>query len=377
MSHARVMPSKLDLTVPCPGSLQLQEKVKPTPPTFEQAEGTGGHLVALKYATGAGEHWPKGRKFVIEGQQLEVDDDMIDGALIYKDEAQMGATARYEEPVKIPDVHPTECFGTPDYWRVIIETYLNLLKIIDYKYGHRFVEVYECYQLIAYAAGVARFLNLPLDFPVELVIVQPRSYSGPGPVREWATTVGELYEYCAKIIAPRVELALGPNPPTYTGRHCQDCRARHACRTYQQTTESLVDFSGTAEIRDLTPETVGQELRLLKEAIKRLEGRYTGLYEHASNLGRAGTPINHWQMQAGSGKLTWLDNTTVEEVTGLGELVGVNVRKAAALLTPTQVIKAGIDEGVIMQYASRPRGAMRLVQDDMTALRKIFGAKQI
>jgi hypothetical protein len=69
MSHARVMPSKLDLTVRCPGSLQLQEQAaaKGSPPveTFEQAEGTGAHTVALKHASGAGAEWPLGRKFVI------------------------------------------------------------------------------------------------------------------------------------------------------------------------------------------------------------------------------------------------------------------------------------------------------------------------
>lgn len=375
MSHARVMPSKLDLTVPCPGSLQMQERVTPTPPTFEQAEGTGGHLVALKHATGAGEHWGLGRKFEIEGQKLEVDNDMLDGALIYKDEAH--AAGRFEEPVRIPDVHPTECFGTPDWWRVLIETYIRLLTVIDYKFGHRYVEVYECYQLIAYAAGIARFLNLSLDFPVKLMIVQPRSYSGKGPVREWDTTVGEIYEYCRTVIAPRVELALGPNPPTFSGRHCVDCRARHACRTYQQTTESLVDFSGTAEIQNLDAQSIGQELRLLKEAIKRLEGRYTGLYEQASNLGRAGHRIHHWCMEAANGRLTYLPNTTPENIADMGDLFGINLRKSVAVMTPTQAIAAGIDATVMADYADRPRGAVRLVQDDTTQLRKIFGAKQI
>jgi hypothetical protein len=345
--------------------------------TEEQAEGQAGHLVALKHATGAGAEWQLGRKITVERHEFEIDDDMIDGALMYKGEAQNHTTAQFEAPVAIPDVHPTECFGTPDYWRAIIEIYLKLLKVIDYKYGHRFVEVYEHYQLIAYAAGVARFLGLPLDFPVMLVIVQPRSYSAPSPIREWKTTVGEIYEYCEKIIAPKVALALGPNPPTQTGRHCLDCRARHACKTLQRADESLVDFSGTAEIAELPNEAVGAELRILKEAIKRLEARYTGMYEQASNLGRSGHRVAFWQMQPTKGKLQWMQDTTVEGVASMGDLVNVDVRKAPALITPTQAIKAGIDESVIMQYAHRPPGAMRLVQDDMTALRKTFGAKQI
>lgn len=370
MSHAEVMPSKLDLTVRCPGSLKLQKLVAPTPPTYEQAEGTGAHVVALKHACGEGAEWGLGRKFVVENHPLEVDDDMVDGANIYTEEAQPGG--RFEQPVGIPDVHPTLCFGTPDYWRAIIEPFLRQLKVIDYKYGHRFVEVFECYQLIAYAAGVIRLLNLPSDFPVVLVIVQPRAYSGPGPIRDWSTTAGEIIRICHDVIAPQVALALSENPPTRSGRHCEDCTARHLCRTYQQTTESLVDFSGTAEIRNLDEQSIGQELRLLKEAIKRLEGRYTGLYQHADSLGCAGKRIHHWAMEPTKGKLSWRADTTVENVADMGDLLGIDVRKPAALKTPTQVIKAGIDEAIILQYAERPRGAMRLVQDDSVKLRKIF-----
>lgn len=368
------MPSKLDLTVRCPGSLQLQEqaaaKGMPTPPTFEQAEGTGAHVVALKHANGAGAEWPLGRKFVIDRHQLEVDDDMLDGAELYRGEATVGG--RFEEPVAIPDVHPTLCFGTPDYWRAIMEVFLRLLKVTDYKYGHRYVEVVECYQLIAYAAGVIRLLNLPIDFPVMLVIVQPRSYSGEGPIREWNTTAAEIIRICHETIYPQVQLALGENPPTVTGRHCADCTARHLCKTYQQTTESLVDFSGVATIHEPNAETLGQEMRLLKEAIKRLEGRYTGLYEHASSLAKTGGRIAHWGLEDTKGKLGWLQNTTVEEVGAMGDLLGIQTRKPPALKTPTQVIAAGLDESIVLQYADRPRGARRLVPDDTTKLRKIF-----
>ncbi len=370
-AHAIAAPSALHLTVPCPGSLQLQEKVAPTPPTEDQAEGELAHLVALKVANGAGAEWPLGRKHKIGAYEFEIDDDMLDGAAIYAEEAQTGG--RYEEAVSIPDVHPTLCWGTPDYWRVIIETYLKLLKVIDYKYGHRFVEVFEHYQLIAYAAGVARFLNLPLDFPVVLVIVQPRNYSH-GAVREWKTTVGEIYRICAEVIAPRVALALGENPPTVTGRHCLDCRARHACINLQTSTTNLVDFAGTAEAHELPNESVGQELRILKEAIKRLEARATGLYEQASNLARGGFPVAHWGLQPGAGRLKWRDDTNVEALAAMGDLFNINIRKPTALKTPTQAIQAGFDKSMIeTNYAHRPPGAMRLVPDDTTRTRKIFG----
>jgi hypothetical protein len=378
MSHARVMPSKLHLTVPCPGSLQLQEQVEArnelTPATEEQAEGELGHLVALKHSVGAGDDWQVGRKVKVSGHDFEIDDDMVDGAALYAEEAQSGG--RYEEAVAIPDVHPTECFGTPDYWTYITALSARRLKVVDYKYGHRYVEVFEHYQLIAYAAGVARFLNLPLDLPVILVIVQPRNYTH-GAVRKHKMTVGEVYQFCAEVIAPRVALALAPNPPTMTGRHCLDCQARHVCKTLQTSTANLVDYSGTAEVREMPDAAVGAELRILKEAIKRLEARYTGLYEHASNLARTGHAIAHWGMESGEGRWKWKEDAPAQKIADLGDLFGFDLRKPLAVLTPTQCVKKGIDKEVIDEYAHRPRGALRLVPDDTTRTRKIFGANRI
>jgi hypothetical protein len=372
MSHARVMPSKLHLTVPCPGSLQLQEEAakRSSPPiTRDQAEGELGHIVARKHAEGAGAEWPVGRKVHVGRHEFEIDDDMVDGAIIYMEEAQ--ANGRFEDPVSIPDI--PECFGTPDWWRVLVDL-LKQLKVIDYKYGHRFVEVFEHYQLLAYASGIARTLNLPFDFPVVLCIVQPRNYTH-GTIREWKTTVGEIYKLVAAKIAPRVALALGPNPPTVAGRHCLDCAARHLCKTLTSAAADAVDYSATAELQDIPNWAVGQELRILKDAKKILEARYDGLHEHALAAART-EAIPHWSIEPGAGSFKWKEGTPHEHLALMGDLMGVNLRKPLKLITPTQAIQAGIDKKAIDSYAHRPAGALRLVPDDTTRTRKIFGGNK-
>jgi hypothetical protein len=373
-SHARVMPSALHLTVNCAFSLQAQEQVPPTPETDDEAEGSAAHFVAHKVASRA-RTFTLGEKFEHGGRTWEIDDEMLDGATLYARECSIAG--RFEDPVSIPDVHPTLCYGTPDFWQAFMLEVLRCLKVVDYKYGYRFVEVFEHYQLIAYAAGVARLLNLPADFPVRLMIVQPRAYGVGGPVREWTLTVAELYEYCAKVIAPKVEESLGPNPTATTGAHCLDCKARHACQTYRYATANLVDFSKRGVVEHLNPQQMGQELRVLRDAIKRLEGRYDGLHAQAENLGRAGANIPFWQMEQKEGRRAWLDNAPVPTVAGLGDLLGVNLRKPEALITPTQAIGAGIDETIIQQYSHRPKGALKLVPINTTATRKKLGAKKV
>lgn len=370
--HARVMPSALPLTVNCAFSLQAQEQVPPAPETDDEAEGSAAHFIGHKVASRA-RTFTLGEKFEHGGKTWELDDEMLDGAILYAKECS--PAGRFEDPVAIPDVHPTLCWGTPDFWQVIAA--MGYLKVIDYKYGYRFIEVYEHYQLIAYALGVARLLNLAADFPVLLMIVQPRAYGVGGPVREWKTTVGELYEYAVKLIAPKAAEALGPNPTATTGAHCIDCKARHACQTYRYATANLVDFSKRGVVEHLNAQQMGQELRVLRDAIKRLEGRYDGLHAQAENLARAGNNIPFWQMEQKEGRRAWLDNAPVPTVVGLGELLGINLRKPETLITPTQAISAGIDESIVEQYSHRPKGALKLVPINTTAARKKLGVKKV
>lgn len=375
MSHARVMPSALHLTVNCAFSLIAQEQVPPTPETDEEAEGSAAHWVAMKVASRA-RMFKLGEKFQHGGREWEIDDEMLDGAALYAH--QCSPAGRFENAVAIPHVHDTDCWGTPDFWqRFMPSSGLDLLKVVDYKYGHRWIEVYEHYQLIAYAAGVARLLSLPFDYKVTLVIVQPRAYGPAGPVREWSLTVGDLYEYCIKIIAPKVAEALGSNPAATTGRHCLDCKARHACQTLRYASANIVDFSQRGTVEQLEPAAMGAELRILKEAIKRIEARYSGLHAQAENLARAGHNIPFWEMQQSVGRLKWMADTSVDTVAGMGDLLGVDLRKPATLITPTQAKSAGIDEAIILQYAERPKGAHKLVPINITATRKKLGVKSV
>lgn len=369
MSRARVLPSKLPLTVACPGSLQLQEQAEIPPPTREQAEGTLGHLVAQKYAEGHGALWHLGRVVTQLGHEVEIDDDMIEGAVIYKGEAQVNG--RFEGPIDIPDL--SECHGVPDWWRVLRQEQhsVNQLKVIEYKYGHRHVEVFEHVTLMAYASGIARFLELSDDFPVVLVVVQPRDYTDD-PVREWKTTVGNIRRLVAEKIRPRVELALGPNPPTFTGNHCMDCNAKHICKTLAKTNDRIVDFSEVAAPLTLDDTHVGQRLRIITDAIKRLEAEKTGLYQHATARALK-TRIAHWSMEPGQTRKRWNDEVTPEQVIDMGNLFGIDLAKPRQAVTPTQAIAKGIDSTVIDSYSYRPPGAMRLVPDDTTRTRKIFG----
>jgi len=393
--HARVQPSSLYLTVACNASLTLQEQVPPLPKTEEEAEGTAAHWVAMRYAAGYGRELPVGTKFLSEGREWEVDLDMVLGAIIYTN-AMGGANTflRLENGVAIPRVHNTECAGTPDGF-IFYPQYvfpldvraadpslptraIKLLRVGDYKYGHRFVEVFENYQLGSYASGVMNLLQLTDNDPdlwLELVLVQPRCYHREGPVRVWRIQA-HMLRAILNIAHGAAERALMPNPEARTNEHCIDCKARHVCKTLQFATQTFIDFSSSAELVEMPAEAMGQELMLIDEAITRLEARRTGLAAQAEALLRQGKPVAFYHMEQGQSRMVYKDDVDVDEVVGLGELLGIDLRKPQTkkemLITPKQAIDIGVDPEVMKKYAHRPPAALKLARDNSITARKVF-----
>jgi hypothetical protein len=376
--------------------------VPPLPQTPEKREGTAAHWVARRYLAGFAHELPVNAKFVSEGEEWTVDADMHAGAMMYC--RAMNAPdpeMHIEETMPITRVND-ECAGTPDGWRYFEdarqayqvcppglpegrfnEGRIKLVRVGDYKYGHRYVEVFENPQLSSYAAGVMEklgLLDIDDDLYIELILVQPRCYHREGQVRYWRTKAIALRNILidANTAADQALMPLGESfaPKAHPGKHCSDCEARHVCVALQNSSMKWVEYSQTAERAELPPLAVGIELVVLSEALKRLEARKTGLEAQAEALLRAGQPVPYWHMEAGGAKLTYFDNVNADELVGLGDLIGINLRKVLQrkdlVVTPTQAIQLGIDPEVMKAYASRPPGAMKLARDNSITARKVF-----
>ena len=369
--HAQIAPSSLERTVGCPGWIKQASIVPPLPESDEEREGTAAHWVALWFALSAQNketvaafplHAPNG---------VEITDDMIDGALEYV-EALEGIPGMAETRVDIPRIHPTECWGTPDFfqWNPVS----RVLSVVDYKFGHRFVEVWENWQLVAYAAGVMDMLRLnDVDVVLRLAVVQPRSYHPDGVTREWKVDATKI-RAMVNTAFNAAHAALGPNPPTQSGPWCGDCPARAHCPTFQKTVGFILDWAAHADPMLHSPQDIGVELRFVEAARERLKARATGLAAQAEALIRAGKMVPHFMLESGQTRLKWHENVKPEEVDALAKLMtGKSALKPPTLMTPTQVVKSkALDATVMSAYASRPPGAMKLVPDTTTKAKKVF-----
>lgn len=204
---------------------------------------------------------------------------------------------------------------------------------------------------------------------VHLHIIQPRNYHRDGPCRRWTTTAASLRAY-ANIAAMASENALGPEPILKTGTECTYCPARHACPALKAATDVVCDEVQRAIPLDLPDSAAGNELSRLKRAETLLDARMSGLEAQVMAALNRGEHVPKWAIGWSEGRERW--NKPHAEVAALGSLLGVAVEKPT-LITPAQARKAGLPAEVVAQYSERPRGERKLIPDDGSKAREVFG----
>lgn len=360
--HALIAPSALDITLHCPGSVALQQPYLDQEETDEQKDGTAGHWVALCYASGealpvAGDTAPNG---------VEITEEMVDGALLYLEAIGIRQpNAKLEQRVSINRIHP-QCWGTPDYRDY--NPAKKRIRIVDYKFGFKYVEVFELAQTVAYGVGYLDELGLDdQDTYIEFVIVQPRYYRA-NPIRTWCVRASDLRGFVNRITLA-VEKALSSKPPVISGDHCTFCLARHVCGTYQRAAAICLDFAGLPDVMLGDPIAVGNELSAIDRAITRLKGRKTGLEQQATAYIRGGQRVPNYHLTQTTGRLKWTVDDAI--IIDMATLLGVDVANPPKAKTPTQCKKL-LDESVITSYSARAAGKLELAPISNTEMTKVF-----
>jgi hypothetical protein len=336
------------------------------------AEGTAAHWAGSEILSGrlvdVGQVAPNG---------VVLNDEMIDAAELYSDDVfavlvgrDPASNLHVEERVDIGTINP-QCFGTPDCW--YFDPVASTLYVWDFKFGHKFVDAFENWQLIAYAAGVLDSLGVDglndQQITVALRVVQPRSYHYSGPVREWRVIASDLRPYFNRL-THAAAVALMPNPVATVNPACDNCNGRHACQALQRAALGACDLAGSSLPIDLPTDALGLELRYMKRAQAALDARISGLEESVMDKLRQGERVPFFAVAMSSGRERW--SASIPEVIALGEMLGVSLAKPTAI-TPKQAIKAGVPADVVSAYSETPAGSPKLIVDDGDRARKVFG----
>lgn len=344
----------------------------PQADTPETLEGHAAHWVFAEMLAG---------RIVCEGQVapngVVVTEEMVEGAELVVDTVRAripaGTVLHVEEPVAIGRIH-AQCWGTPDIWAF----YGVTLEVIDYKFGHRFVDEYENDQGIAYTAGIIDHLAELMQkgpglidqmIKVNFTVIQPRCFYKGAPVRTWSVLASDLRAHINQL-TNAAGVALAPNPPAVTNPECGDCPGRHACPALQQAAYYDAEFAVRSSPVELPPAAASLELRMMERALERLQARVEGMREAVATYIRQGHSVPFHRAEQGYGRQQW--TMPVDQVLAMGQLMGVDLSKPG-VKTPKQAQKAGVDEAVIKAYSVTPLGSLKLVPDNPADARRVFG----
>ena len=368
----------------CTAWVLMTQQYPETKDNPEAAEGDASHEMAAELIIDRtrGFHGTLFKNF--EGRAasngIMFNDEMFDAAELYADDVGMimrevgvfgGPNIGVEQRIIAKSIHDLS-YGTTDCF--IYDAKNNVLYIWDYKFGYEIVEAFENWQSINYLAGLFEQLQingiLDQKTVVHIRIAQPRAIHREGSIREWKIRASDLRGYF-NILSGNAHEALSDNAIMRTGNHCKHCSARHACTAAIQGGMSLYETAMKPTSMILPPAALGVQLTIVKRARKQLELLETGYEEQVKGLIKSGTRVPAWIIEQGLGRQAW--TKPVKEVVMLGDLLKIDLRKPDEVVTPKQAIKLGIDETVIKQYSNTPRTGLKLVPDNGSKAKQIFG----
>ena len=364
----RIYPSNAHIWVKCAGHTALAARtprIEPQDDT-ERLEGILAHGVAEDIAaTGV-------------TKRADVTDEMLDGGVLWRDVLQSWG-CEFAQEVAYETV---EWLGNDVPARTDAEGYdplHNVLHVADYKFGHRYIEAFENWQLMCYAMAylgrhVKSFTQEQLDtMTVTLHVVQPRA----GGHRQWGLPLKTLRETYAKTLseaAGNIRL-LESNPDgmglkTYTvGEHCYKCAGAINCAALRTATSQALDFGGRAIELELTPEQAALELFLIDNAETHIKNRRDALEQLVEHSLHNGTLLPHWELKRGRGSVKWMQDKE-QEVIALGDLYGAEIT-ATKLKTPTQCKKL-LPAYVIDSFTEQTQGALKVSKKNADDGAKLF-----
>lgn len=324
------------------------------------------------------------------GDDIEINQTMIDAALLYRDTVlNMCGDKQFqvEQRFSLDWVYPG-MFGTCDCTCYDPET--RSVIIFDFKYGRgHIVSAEKNTQLLYYAAGVVGHELARKVDNVRLVIVQPRSPQGS--VSVWDCTGQYLTDWVYRELLPAALATEKEDAPFCPGdEQCRWCRATPICPAmYKKSMAMVKDFFPEVELEStkkkspiaeavekitlpaadrLNPEQVSKVLAV--SAI--LSEYFDAVKESALDRMKAGETIPGYKLVHGRSIRTWADEEEAENV--LVATLGEELAYEKKLISPTKAEKL-VDKRIISNYISIPEGKLTVVPE--TDKRKSVSVSEI
>lgn len=362
MSSISLSPAHAGSWVKCPAY---------TPSPYEQHNGNARYEGLALHDVGAQAAKDRSTRMedfegtvqIVKGEQVVITFEMLNRVKIYVDYVRSFINTHIESKIHCSTIH-NKCKGIIDSW--VYDPKTHHLYVIDYKDGRIEVAATECWQLICYVAGLINkhFQSRENNLKVSLVIVQPRSREN-NKVKVWTIYAPYLRTYI-NILSSAAHDRMSNAPKSRAGLHCIYCGRKINCTSYNVTINNLIH---ACEYVDQLYDQ-GEKLSLLQYASKMINMSLNAEEAQALVDIKSGKSIKGFTVGKGRGSWKVVDR---DGVTNIAQLLGVDPHKSKELLTPTQLMNAGIPEEYLDQYTERIPGKNKLVPINQNDVRKIFG----
>lgn len=347
----------------CKASYRLQQKFPALSGEVSQSrlEGRACHEYAQNILM-------TGEEIAVSKDGLALSSELKDYAQVYIDEVSetlCNAKLQVEQQISLGFLW-TGWYCIPDLFTVIDD----VLYVYDAKFGHRPVPAEMNWQLIIEAIGIIETLpKKPKS--IVMVVVQPRSFNGGGPVSNWEITPEKLTELRRELVAAIVEVS-GSSAKAVPGSQCRDCTGRYTCDVLQRNALEGLDYVAEMGFTELTGHNLGVEILMLQRAQEMIKHRLTGLEEQALHELKSGHHVAFFGTESTKGRKRWRSDIDVDKVIFLGDTMGVDLRKKQEVDTPAQAKKRGLPDDLIAKFTETPVTGVKLVQRSAEDVKKIF-----
>lgn len=237
----------------------------------------------------------------------------------------------------------------------------GILYIDDFKYGFGIVEVFENWQLLAYAIG--EVIRLNKYFPkIRMRIHQPRPHHEGGPTRTWEITYEELNEYKERIEVRMAQLASGFSELVVSEK-CKYCsHAAETCPAFNRAFFSAVDVTLNQAVQDgITEAELSKQLDLMDQITNIFKIKKDSIEELAKMRIRSGKVIPGWISEDSYGHRKWNPGVSPASVKAI---CGADITEVVTMSPAQAEKKARAPKDLIEKLASAPFAGQKLVRKD-------------
>jgi len=331
--HADASPSAWGTWSACAASV-TRARGKARRASSYTREGSAAHELAERLL----KEEPLVASVVIEGEEVEITEEMLENVWSYVDHVQAfqdaASVSGIEERVTLDDL-PEPIFGTLDAFGYDAST--KILDLADLKYGQGYaVKVEGNIQLRIYALGLLRKLGPFVEVEkVRMAIVQPR-VSGP-PVKIETISLQELLDWERDVLVPAVQKIADNDGTEVAGDHCRWCVRAGECKAFAVlASEKAAVAFGAAPAPFEEGKLSDQELADILEHAETISAWVGKVRAEASNRIDTGGTVPGWKLVPKRAMRRWSDaDAALDALT----VRGVPWEKITKILSPLQVEK--------------------------------------